>query len=152
MASLLTLTYSAPTRSLAKGEVLVTQGEKGGDLFVLESGQLTVERNGREIAIIEAPDSVVGEMSVLLHRPHTATVRAARDSKVRVIHDAIRILERQPEVALRLATVLCQRLDATSALLADMGSDKGESVESEVSALRRLFGTLFGQQPDREPG
>ena len=152
MASLLTLTYSAPTRSLAKGEVLVTQGEKGGDLFVLESGQLTVERNGREIAIIEAPDSVVGEMSVLLHRPYTATVRAARDSKVRVIHDAIRILERQPEVALRLATVLCQRLDATSALLADMGSDKGESVESEVSALRRLFGTLFGQQPDREPG
>ena len=152
MASLLTLTYSAPTRSLAKGEVLVTQGEKGGDLFVLESGQLTVERNGREIAIIEAPDSVVGEMSVLLHRPYTATVRAARDSKVRVIHDAIRILERQPEVALRLATVLCQRLDATSALLADMGSEKGESVESEVSALRRLFGTLFGQQPDREPG
>ena len=66
MASLLTLTYSAPTKTFRKGEALVTQGEKGGDLFVLESGSLAVERDGVEIATIEASVSVVGEMSVLL--------------------------------------------------------------------------------------
>lgn len=152
MASLLTLTYSAPTLSLKKGEVLVTQGDKGGDLFVLESGGLVVERNGREIALISDPDSVVGEMSVLLSKPYSATVRAARDSKVRVVRDAIRILERQPQLALRLATVLGQRLDATSALLVEMGHEQSPPAETEISELRRLFGVLFGQRPDQEPG
>ncbi len=36
MASLLKLTFSAPTRALAKGDVLVTQGDVGRDLYVLE--------------------------------------------------------------------------------------------------------------------
>lgn len=148
MASLLTLTYSAPSRTLTKDEVLITQGDKGGDLFVLESGRLVVERNGKEIAVIDAPDSVVGEMSVLLGKPYSATVRAERDSKVRVIHDAIRILERQPQVALRLATVLCQRLDATSALLADLGQAEGTKAP-EPGMLRRIFGALLAHPPPK---
>ncbi len=152
MASLLTLTYSSPTLSLAKGEVLVKQGAKGGDLFVLESGELVVERDGREIALINASDSVVGEMSVLLGKPYSATVRATSASRVRVVRDAIRILEGQPGLALRLATILGQRLDATSALLVQMGNEQSQPVESEMSGLRRLFGVLFGQRPDREPG
>ena len=152
MASLLTLTYSSPTLSLAKGEVLVKQGAKGGDLFVLESGELVVERDGREIALINASDSVVGEMSVLLGKPYSATVRATSASRVRVVRDAIRILEGQPGLALRLATILGQRLDATSGLLVQMGNEQSHPVESEMSALRRLFGVLFGQRPDREPG
>ena len=151
MTSLLTLTYSAPTRSLAKGEVLVTQGDVGGDLFVLESGALIVERDGTEIATIDAADSVVGEMSVLLGKPYSATVRAARDSKVRVIHDAIRILERQPQVALQLATVLCQRLDATSALLVELSRDESAK-PVQKSVLRRVLGVLLAPQPEREPG
>jgi CRP-like cAMP-binding protein len=150
MASLLTLTYSAPSRTLQKGEALVTQGEKGGDLFVLESGSLVVERDGVEIAGIEAPDSVVGEMSVLLGRPYSATVRARRESRVRVIHDAMRILERQPQVALSLAVLLCQRLDATSALLVEYSREGAKA--SEQGPLRRVFDTLFGHQAEREPG
>ena len=53
MASLLTLTYSSPTLDVAKGEELVTQGTPGRDLYVLESGKFTVERDGVVIATIE---------------------------------------------------------------------------------------------------
>ena len=76
MTSLLTLTYAAPTRAVAQGEVLLTQGEVGGDLFVLESGRLEVERDGVTIAYIEEPNSLIGEMSVLLGTSASATVRA----------------------------------------------------------------------------
>jgi hypothetical protein len=89
-------------------------------------------------------------MSVLLGKPFSATVKASRDSKVRVIHDAIRILERQPQVALQLAMILCQLLDATSALLVEVSRENGD--ENEMSFVRRAFGALFGHGADREPG
>ena len=51
MASLVTLTYSQPTRTLKPGETLIAEGDRGGDLYVLESGRLTVERGGQKIPI-----------------------------------------------------------------------------------------------------
>lgn len=76
MASMFLLTYSAPIRDLEIGDVLITQGEAGTDLFVLEAGQLAVERDGVKIATIDQHDSLIGEMGLLLQRPHSATVRA----------------------------------------------------------------------------
>lgn len=149
MASLLTLTYSAPTRTLAKGELLVAQGERGGDLFVLESGRLSVERDGVTIATIEEPNSVVGEMSVLLGSRASATVRADRPSTVRVVKDAIRILERQPELTLQLAMLVSRRLDATSALLVELSQEHAGKA-SEQGLLSRIFSALLSS-PSRSP-
>jgi CRP-like cAMP-binding protein len=73
---------SAPSYSilrLAPGEELMRQGDPGGDLYVLEQGELVVERDGVAIAEISRPDSLVGEMSVVLGTPASATVRARRD-------------------------------------------------------------------------
>lgn len=142
MASLLTLTYSSPTRDVAKGEELVTQGTPGRDLYVLESGGFVVERNGVPIATIDQPDSMIGEMSVLLGRPHSASVRAVSASKVRVVRDAMRILEKHPELALRIATLQSQRLDATSALLVELNRETAGK-PSEQSLIGRIFSTLM---------
>ena len=54
MATLLTLTYSQPTLTLAPGGVLIKEGDPGGDLYVLESGRLSVERDGVTLATISA--------------------------------------------------------------------------------------------------
>jgi CRP-like cAMP-binding protein len=146
MTSLLTLTYSAPTKSYSKGEALVTQGERGGDLYVLESGRLSVERDGVVIATIEEPDSVIGEMSVLLGSNYSATVRAERDSKVRVVKDAMRILGKQPELTLRLAQLVSQRLDTTSALLVELSRETAGKA-SEQHLLRRIWTALVSSPP-----
>lgn len=122
MTSLLQLTQGAPNRELEEGEILITQGEQDGNLYVLESGSLVVERDGVLMARIEEADALLGEMSLLLDRPHSATVRAATKARVRVVDDAMLVLERQPRITLRLATLLCQRLDATSDLLAHTGT------------------------------
>jgi CRP/FNR family transcriptional regulator, cyclic AMP receptor protein len=146
MTSLLTLTYSAPTQTFAKGEALVTQGERGGNLFVLEGGRLSVERDGVVIATIEEPDSVVGEMSVLLGSNYTATVRADRDSKVRVVKDAMRILSKHPELTLRLAQIVSMKLDTASALLVELSREHAGK-PSEQNLLRRIFAALFSSSP-----
>jgi CRP-like cAMP-binding protein len=150
MASLLTLTYSSPTRNLKKGEVLVTQGERGGDLYVLETGRLTVERDGVTIATVDQPNSTVGEMSVLLGTHNSATVRADKDSTVRVVKDAIRILEKQPALALSLATLVSQRLDATSALVVELTREHaGKSTEQGL--LKRIFSALVSAPAEPPP-
>jgi CRP-like cAMP-binding protein len=142
MATLLTLTYSQPTLSLAAGDVLIKEGDPGGDLYVLESGKLTVERDGVKLATVSASGALIGEMSVLLGTENTATVRAETAATVRVVKDALAFLERQPLVALRVAMLLSQRLDATSALLVELQKqDKGKPA---ATGFGRLFATISG--------
>lgn len=142
MASLLTLTKGLGVRALARGEVLIAAGdEPSGDMYVLETGRLGVERDGVPLATIAEPGALIGEMSVLLGTAHSATVRAEAASSVRVIDNAVAFMERTPLVALHVATLACARLDATSALLVEMRRDAGKA---EQSMLGRLFGALNG--------
>ena len=143
MASLVTLTYSQPTRDLTAGETLIAEGARGGDLYVLESGKLVVERGGAVIARLTEPGSLVGEMSVFTGSPSSATVRADGPAIVRVVADAMRYITKQPEIAVHIAGVLAQRLDATSAVLAALRSEGGTTA-AEQSRLGRLVTAVFG--------
>jgi len=120
MESLLDLAASHPLRTLSPNETLIAQGQPGGDLFVLVSGELSVERDGISIATIVTPSSLVGEMSVVLGSPASATVRASKPTTVRVIADARQYLKTDPELTFRLAWLMANRLDATSAYLVDL--------------------------------
>ena len=142
MASLLTLTYSQPTLALEPGDVLIKEGDRGGDIYVLESGRLRVERDGVTLATITSAGALVGEMSVLLGTENTATVRAETRATLRVVKDALAYLERQPLVALRVAMLLSQRLDATSAALVELSKEKG----APPTLFNRLMGTLTGDK------
>src|SRR5687767_4305474 len=128
------------TRTLMPKELLIRQGEPGGDLFVLESGQLIVERDGVPIATISKPNSIVGEMSVILGTPNSATVRAEQVSKVRVIADARKHLEHDTELTFRLAWLMATRLDATSALLVELKKQHGGT--SEQGLLGKVLAAL----------
>jgi CRP-like cAMP-binding protein len=141
MANLLTLTTAFPSRALAAGEALISAGDAGDQLFVLETGTLSVSRDGAVIATIAEPGALVGEMGVLLGVESSATVRAKTAATVRVIENALPFLERTPLVALHVATLACARLDATSRLLAE--EMQGGHNENR-GVLSRLFGTLSG--------
>lgn len=142
MANLLTLTNAYPVRSLRPDENLIEAGEAGGELFVLVSGALAVERDGVEIARIADPGALIGEISVLLGVDHSATVRALTPVEARVIEDGLRWLETTPIAALHVASLACARLDATSALLAEMRKDAAGG--RETGFLERLFGAVTG--------
>ncbi|RYE08212.1 MAG: cyclic nucleotide-binding domain-containing protein [Hyphomicrobiales bacterium] len=149
MASILALTKSQPVRSLAPGERLIEEGAAGGDLYVLQAGRLIVSRDGIDIATIIDPGALVGEMGVLLATDHSATVRADVQSEVRVIDNAIAFLERTPLVALHVATIACERLDRTSALLVEMRKEAGVRPE-ELGFIGRLFAAI--SEPSKRSG
>jgi len=102
---------------IAPGMVLIEQGGKTGQLYVLKSGQLEVSRDGRHVSTIRTPGSVVGEMSVLLDVPQTATVQAISEVEYFVVDNAIEVLRTHPEWLLQIARLLAQRVNATTALL-----------------------------------
>lgn len=147
MASLLALTHGQPLKLLAPGDVLTTAGEQSGELYILESGKLSVIREGVEIATIKEPGALIGEMSVLLGIDHSATVKAVTASGVRVIADAIPFLERSPLVALHVATLACARLNATSALLAEL---KRQAGTKDQGLFARIFAAMVITDPKKD--
>lgn len=140
MESLLTLAASHPTRTYAAGEILVGQGYQGGDLFILESGQLAVERDGVRIATIATPGSLIGEMSVVLGTANSATVQAEKPTTVRVIRDARQYLKTDAELTFRIAWLMANRLDATSAYLVQLTKDHAGKPEGGM--LGRILSSL----------
>ena len=107
-------------RDVSAGAFVVHEGHTTGHLYVLIEGRLEVVKGDTVVAIITEPGAVLGEMSVLLDQPHTATVRAASDSAVYEIGDAASFLRDQPAVALLIARLLAQRLNVATTYLADI--------------------------------
>ncbi len=100
--------------------VLVQEGQKTGKLYVLKSGDLEIVRDGSLVASIGEAGAIVGEMSVLLDQPHSATVRSRMSAEVYVIDDPNGFLDANPAVARQIASLLAVRLQKTTALLVDM--------------------------------
>jgi len=69
------------------GKVLMRQGDYGREAFVVISGELAVERDGREIKRLGSGDTI-GEMSLVSEAPRTATVTAVSQSRLFVLGHA----------------------------------------------------------------
>ena len=102
---------------IAPGMDMIAQGGHTGQLYVLKDGELEVLRDGHHVATIRTPGAVIGEMSVLLDAPQTATVRAVTEVDFFVIDNAIEVLRTHPDWLLQIARLLAQRVKDTTALL-----------------------------------
>lgn len=123
---------------IAPGMDLIEQGGRTGQLYVLKDGELEVLRDGKHVTTIKTPGSVIGEMSILLDAPQTATVRAVSAVDFFVIDNAIEVLRTHPEWLLQIARLLAQRVNATTALLT---RDKDEA---EALILPQNFMSSWG--------
>jgi hypothetical protein len=70
-------------RRIKQGKVLVSQGDKGQDLYVLLDGVLVVEVDGDEVAEV-GPGAILGERAILEGGLRTSTLRARTPVKVAV--------------------------------------------------------------------
>jgi CRP/FNR family transcriptional regulator, cyclic AMP receptor protein len=120
MRDILEYCIGGTKRSFAAGTEVLHEGGRTGHLYVLIEGRLEVVKADAVVAILTEPGAVLGEMSVLLDTPHTATVRAAADSTIYEIDDAAAFLRKQPAVAVLIARMLAQRLNVANTYLADL--------------------------------
>jgi hypothetical protein len=81
---LMTAADTPQRRNVDPGELLVEQGERSDDLYLLLDGVLGVEVDGDEVAEI-GPGAVLGERAVLEGGARTATLRARTRCRVAVV-------------------------------------------------------------------
>jgi len=110
----------AVRREVPAGTVVIREGSKTGHLFVLAEGQFEVLRGDTVVAVLSEPGALTGEMSLLLDRPHTATVRTSAPSTFYEIEAAASFLDNEPAVAVLIARLLAQRLNVATTYLADL--------------------------------
>ena len=98
---------------LPAGRVLMQEGDRGREFFVIISGDVEVRRKGRKLATL-GPGNFVGEMALLSKAPRSATVTALTPLDVLVIIDRafIALLDKTPELWLKVARALAERANA----------------------------------------
>jgi CRP/FNR family cyclic AMP-dependent transcriptional regulator len=151
MPDMLSLSAHLPELEFAPGDVVVAEGGAGGDLWVLVSGALQVRKGGVQVNVITQPGALVGEISLLLGSPHSATVEATERSVLRHAADGAALLFGHPDVTRLVAVGLAERLSFVTTYLADLkhqyGDAPGLTMVSDV--LARL---AQRQGPAARPG
>jgi CRP-like cAMP-binding protein len=98
---------------LPKGKVLIREGERGREFFVLLEGTAEVLKGKRKIRDMGSGD-FFGEIALISDTPRTATVIARTPLRALVITDrAFRtLLEQQPQLQVKVLQALAERLNS----------------------------------------
>ena len=152
MSSVLRACKGLPIREFAAGEAVVAEGSPAGALYVLASGSVEVLKGDVQITTVAEPGAFFGEMSVLLARPHTATVRALEPSTFHVVDDPLGFLHAHPASTFELARLLARRLHFVNSYLVDLKrqfQDSGDHLSMVDEVLETL---VHHQEPTAAAG
>jgi CRP/FNR family transcriptional regulator, cyclic AMP receptor protein len=141
-----------PARHLEPGETLIAEGDERVGLYELRSGAVDVVRGGVTVATVAEPGALFGEMSLLLDRPASASVRARTETVVVEIDDARNRLTSDPDFVVVLARLLARRVDTMTAYLADLRRQYADH-DGGLGMIDEVLASLSHSAPlDIEPG
>jgi hypothetical protein len=126
-----------PLTTYRAGETVLTAGAKTGRLLILKKGAVVIRKDSVEIARVEQPGAVVGELSALLNQPHAADVLAVADAQFYVADAAL--LGRDPIVLFYVAQILAHRLVAADICLVELKKEVQFQTGQSAGALKRMI-------------
>ena len=134
---------SLPLVTFQAGETVIASGSKTGRLLILRKGTVAILKENTEIARVDEPGAIFGELSLLLDQPHTADVRAVETSQLHVAN-ATTLLSQYPIAFRYVATVLAKRLDAANCTLLQLRSQiqAGQPHSAVAETLSKVEGLL----------
>ena len=92
-------------------EYIFKQGEKGSKAYLLLDGRIAIEVNGKKVSEISEME-IFGEMSLILKKPRSASIRVLKPSVVLPIDEKILsdLLEKSPPIVKSMVRQLSYRL------------------------------------------
>jgi CRP/FNR family transcriptional regulator, cyclic AMP receptor protein len=150
--AILNAALDLPQITVGPTTMVIAEGEPVHQLLVLETGSVSVTRGGAPLEALNQPGVVFGEMSVLLGKPATATVRTIGECTFRVSDDPQSFLRAKPEVALLIATILARRLDAVSRYLVDIREQYADRDDHLLVVDMVLDSLAHRQDTESDPG
>jgi CRP/FNR family cyclic AMP-dependent transcriptional regulator len=102
-------------RIYTPGEAIVSQGDEGDAMFVIQAGEVEVvrEMDGREVGLgTMGPGDFFGEMALFQGDVRTATVRAVTEVRALTIdrRALLRRLDQDPHLAFKLVESMADRI------------------------------------------
>jgi CRP/FNR family transcriptional regulator, cyclic AMP receptor protein len=102
-------------KEIPKGTVLFREGEPGKEMFVLQSGKVSISKRVREIEkglAVLGPGEFFGEMAIIANKPRNATAVVSENAKLLVIDPKTfeAMIRGNSEIAVRMIKKLADRL------------------------------------------
>jgi len=137
--ALLPESHELPRRSFRAGETIFRQGDAGGVMYVIDSGEVQIRLFGDMAQAMRLQDlhagEFFGELSMFDRRPRSASAFALTDVVVvELEHDTFKTyLSSRPEVAMSIFRTLSQRLRETNSMLIGQAA---RNVDDEIDRSR----------------
>ena len=98
-------------KNYKKDEVISKEGERANCIFVLVDGTVGVFKNNRKISEYSKSGEMIGEISMILNRPRTATIKAMTDCNLLSIQGELDdLIKLYPDISKKLIRTLAERL------------------------------------------
>ena len=120
MKSTIEICAGLPEVQVPEGEEILVENGHSGRLYILKEGAVEILKQAIQVNVVTSAGSIFGEVSVLLGRPHMATVRAMEASTFFVIENGESFLRGHPDLNLHIARLLAQRLNSVTNYLVDL--------------------------------
>jgi len=134
----------AETRLYGEGEAIIRQGQSGDELFVVETGEVSVVLDrGPGVEVVVAtlgPGKFFGEMSLMTGEPRRATVRARTECEVLVVgkQEFQQIVATNERLLERISRVLSDRGGELEDVASDQAPDSVGDRQSQELLLGRI--------------
>lgn len=115
-ASLETILSRARKLTFRKNTVLMSEGEPGESMYVIQSGTVKIfvqDQDGNELILfLEGPGSYIGEISLLDDAPRSASAMTLEKTEVLAISKSVFLecIGDNPELSFRIVRAMTQRL------------------------------------------
>ena len=150
---LLRVMQSVEVRSFNEGQVVIREGDKGDELFIVLSGKVNVSRGGETLTRFGAGEHF-GEMALIRAVPRSATVTSEPGGAELIVirrADFFELLRSEHEIAVKMLWqflgVLSDRLDQTSSELRHAKQELNASDITDEATVEIFPGIEGGDQP-----
>jgi len=104
----------AAMKSFMQGEIIAKEGDKSKNFFVLVEGTVGIFKGDKKIAEFNKEGTILGELSMILNRPRTASIKALTAVNLLVIEgDLDDIIRQYPAYSKKIIKSLAERLAKT---------------------------------------
>ncbi len=114
----------------AAGEIIAQEGSEKKEIFVLMRGSVGIYKGDLKIAEFSEVGTVVGEMSIILNQPRTATIKALEDSDIICVKaDLPTLIKEYPVLTRDVIKGLAERLKITTEDYWNVAAKTGAFIE-----------------------
>jgi len=129
-----TKTLDEFSKQFPPGSIVCEQGAGGDEMFILNSGKLSIEMNGVQVATVGDSGAVIGELALLLGQPRGATVKAIQPTTLSVIkkQDMPSVIKAQPDFLRNISLTLTRRVISSIQKITDLSKAITEQTKDDV--------------------